>query len=407
MKAANTIVLILLSNFIFYFTNTLYHFSNVYQRVFTNIIILTVIIIVSSSDVTRIREIRELKKELNKIKFKSEDERREIEILHSLNDISESFVHETNVDVIFEQTKLSIKKILSVDTAALFLCDQNTQIITQQISDGDKGFEVDRPILERTIQKGTSLLVNQLSPNHTEFRSFRRLYDQGFKSLMIAPIRMKDKITGLLGVFSRSGNDFTGTELRILTTFSTYVSIIMENGRLLEETQLLAITDEMTQLFNYRYFRQRLKEEFSRAERYEHPLSLVIFDIDYFKHYNDNHGHPKGDEVLRKLASLIKNNTRPTDFAARYGGEEFVIILIETDKEGAEMFAEKFRKCVDETYFEYQEKQPNKNLTVSVGVANFPIDAKNPDELLGMADKALYQAKNSGKNRVMSYSRPA
>lgn len=403
MKTAITITVIFIINFVLYYSSTLFPLDRIYHIAFVNIAIFIIIIAFFSSDFIKYKEVLRLRKELNKINFRVEDEQKEIQILHALDDISESFVHETHINVIFEQTLLAIRKILQADIAVLFLCDHQTKAITQQIYNGAQEFEVDKPALERIIHRGNAVLINRISTQHTEFNNYIKLYEQGFKSIMVAPITMKEKVIGLLGIFTKSDVDFSAVDLRILSTFCTHVSIIMENGRLLEETQQLAITDGLTQLFNHRYFQQRLKEEFSRAERYEHPLSLVIFDIDYFKNYNDSHGHPMGDVILKEISSLLKSNIRPTDFAARYGGEEFVILVVETDKKGAELFAEKFRKTVETTHFEHQEQQPNKNLTISLGVANFPADAHSPQELINMADKALYKAKESGRNQVKVY----
>lgn len=169
--------------------------------------------------------------------------------------------------------------------------------------------------------------------------------------------------------------------------------------RLAEE---LAIKDGLTGLFNYRYFWQRLEEEILRARRFHHPVSLIIADIDYFKLYNDLHGHLLGDALLRGVAEVLQGNVRTIDVVARYGGEEFVIILVQTGKEEALNVAEKLRKAVEEKTFPFQESQPGGNLTMSFGVATFPMDAKDPDGLIKRADDALYRAKEEGKNRVFA-----
>jgi len=163
----------------------------------------------------------------------------------------------------------------------------------------------------------------------------------------------------------------------------------------------LAITDGLTGLYNFRYFKDQLAGELNRARRHKLNVSVIILDIDYFKHYNDTHGHPAGNVVLTTIADLLKKNIRNIDVAARYGGEEFSIILIESDRKAAGVVAYKIKKLVEDYPFQYQETQPNGNLTISMGVATFPDDGFDSDELVKSADQRLYRAKQSGRNLVV------
>ncbi len=169
-----------------------------------------------------------------------------------------------------------------------------------------------------------------------------------------------------------------------------------------EQLQELAITDGLTGLYNYRFFRERLGQEIDRAERHNLNLSMIMMDIDYFKNYNDTHGHPAGDVVLSTIASLLRNNVRKIDIPARYGGEEFALILLETNLENAAKVAEKLRRVVEEHPFPMEETQPGGRLTISAGVATFPEDAKTADDLIAVADRRLYRAKELGRNRVVA-----
>lgn len=163
----------------------------------------------------------------------------------------------------------------------------------------------------------------------------------------------------------------------------------------------LAITDGLTGLYNFRYFKEQLTQELNRARRHKLRVSVVINDIDYFKHYNDTHGHPAGNVVLKTIANLLRSNIRNIDIAARYGGEEFSLILVESDKKAAGIVAHKIKKLVEDYPFSYQETQPNGKLTISMGVATFPDDGFYPDELVKVADKRLYKAKQNGRNLVV------
>jgi diguanylate cyclase (GGDEF)-like protein len=144
-----------------------------------------------------------------------------------------------------------------------------------------------------------------------------------------------------------------------------------------------------------------LEREVERSSRYGRQCSLVMVDVDWFKHYNDSHGHLAGDEVLTATADLFRRNIRNSDVAARYGGEEFVIVMPETGKELAARVGEKLRRVFESFPFPGEASQPGGRLTISMGLATFPDDAGTPRELLGRADQALYEAKRRGRNRLV------
>jgi diguanylate cyclase (GGDEF)-like protein len=168
-----------------------------------------------------------------------------------------------------------------------------------------------------------------------------------------------------------------------------------------ERLSELAVTDGLTGLFNYRYFRDYFLQELRRAKRHHSFVSLIMLDIDYFKHYNDTHGHLAGDEVLRTLAKLMVANLRNIDVAARYGGEEFALVLSETNKASAWIVAQKIKELVEKHEFASEETQPNGKLTVSMGIATFPDNGDSVEELVHVADQRLYRAKAGGRNRVV------
>ena len=159
----------------------------------------------------------------------------------------------------------------------------------------------------------------------------------------------------------------------------------------------LAFRDELTGLFNRRYFDQKLQEEINRCSRYNRKLSLILGDIDHFKSYNDDFGHQKGDEVLQSVSEMIRRSCRSSDTAARYGGEELVIILPETDTDGAFLVAEKARKLIEARAGDVA----GRTVTVSMGISSFNSKNDGPAEMIAAADKALYKAKDTGRNRCV------
>ncbi len=193
---------------------------------------------------------------------------------------------------------------------------------------------------------------------------------------------------------------------KILKQYLNQFEISYDKALLHKKIKDLAIKDGLTELYNHRYFKERLDLEIQTAKRVQHPLSLIFFDIDHFKKYNDINGHPMGDMLLRGIANILKQTSRTTDIPCRYGGEEFCIILTHTNIEGAMVKAEKLRKLIDETVFPNQEKQPNGNLTISIGVSEVPSHADESSKLISVADDALYQAKTGGRNRVVMAQAP-
>jgi len=167
--------------------------------------------------------------------------------------------------------------------------------------------------------------------------------------------------------------------------------------------EIMINIDGLTELYNHRYFCDKLIEKVNDGKRNNKPVSMIFIDIDYFKQYNDTYGHQKGDYVLKRIGEIIKTNVRKEDIAARYGGEEFAVILPNTDEKQAIDIAEHLRKKIESTYFEGEENQPNKKVTASMGVSSYPDKAKNDVELIKSADDALYRAKFFNKNRVESY----
>lgn len=162
----------------------------------------------------------------------------------------------------------------------------------------------------------------------------------------------------------------------------------------------LALKDGLTNLYNQAYIKERLNQEFTRAQKFNRVLSLLMLDIDDFKKYNDTYGHLRGDEALQKTARLIRNNLRPTDIPARYGGEEFLVILPETEPTLAQQIAERIRTEMAQYQFGITLKDRDKSLTVSIGLTSYPNSVQTSEELIAQADHALYQAKKSGKNQV-------
>lgn len=221
------------------------------------------------------------------------------------------------------------------------------------------------------------------------------------RSHAAVPLHTGENVFGVMIMASSSARELSAAEIERLAVLGNQSSLSLQNALLHGELERLSVTDRLTELYNHGYFQQRLEEEFKRSERFGHAMSLIMLDIDDFKQFNDMYGHPKGDTILRAVSAVIRANLRDMDIAARYGGEEFVILLPETEMEGALAVAERVREGV-EAIRALDIAGDTVVGTVSVGASSYPAHATSALRLLESADAAMYRAKRAGKNRVIS-----
>lgn len=215
-----------------------------------------------------------------------------------------------------------------------------------------------------------------------------------------APILADGKMRGFLCI---GGARLRRADQQALVTMIADLSgLAIAQVERLKSIQEAANVDDLTTVFNKRHFQERMGEEIRRAQRDGTGLSLLLIDIDHFKNYNDTNGHLAGDDVLKKMGQILKASVREDDFVARYGGEEFVLLYPGAPKALASRLAEILRRDVESRTFPGRELQPLGALTISGGVASFPEDGTSDVDLIRAADQALYQAKNSGRNRIIA-----
>ncbi|MBI3377727.1 MAG: sensor domain-containing diguanylate cyclase [Nitrospirae bacterium] len=231
------------------------------------------------------------------------------------------------------------------------------------------------------------------------------------RSIVVIPIIFRNEVIGTLFLrTSRSNHTFTEREIRLCTAIANASTNFLCNAFLHEKIEnekslfeKLAITDYLTGLHNVRYFSHRLAEEFSRAQRYKFHLSCLMIDLDYFKKINDTYGHRTGDVVLTEFAQLLKKHTRKSDVLARYGGEEFIVLLPQTSPQAAVLKAAVLGDFIKKHKF--RSIQGKSSLTVSIGVSSYPTHTiKDKDDIITLADTALYKAKAMGRDTVALYN---
>ena len=225
--------------------------------------------------------------------------------------------------------------------------------------------------------------------------------DRNLTSEICVPLMKEDRVLGTLNVESSGKNRLTQKDVELLSAIAGPIAISVDNARLHAELKAMATTDAVTGLSNRHLFEQAIHAEVERAERNGSQLSLIIFDIDNFKEYNDTWGHPAGDARLKAMANIILENLRRYDIAARYGGDEFAIILSDCNQHKALLFAQRLKQeMIADAPDIPAEDLPISGYTLSMGIATYPLDAVQPGELVIVADHAALRAKQQGRNRI-------
>ena len=287
--------------------------------------------------------------------------------------------------------------------------EQIAVVIADQIMPGMKGVELLEEVHRRSPKTVKILLTGQAGLDAVVYAINKAGLDQYIPKPWDEP-DLRLTIQSLLSRFRLERErvellaELRSKNAELATLNTSLEEKVIERTKELENlnTRLaeLAITDGLTGLYNHRHFRERLSLEMERSNRTGLPLSILMIDVDHFKGYNDRHGHLAGDNALRGVSKILQHGRRANDLVARYGGEEFAIILLDVGKAAAKEVAERICAQIAEFPFEFGSTQPMGKLTISLGVAAFPDDGAEPALVLAAADRALFSAKNHGRNRV-------
>jgi diguanylate cyclase (GGDEF)-like protein len=290
--------------------------------------------------------------------------------------------------------------VMGVSTSNIALYDIGGERLKVQVSNivhkKDRAILTDNintPYLKDAAEHGRTIINNSVNPDEFDFTRGRNV-----RSLLCVPLQVKGKSYGLVLIEHSIPEAFGEDNVRLLEIITQQISIAIDNTRLYEQLQEFANTDGLTQIYNRVFFQNRLQDELKRAQQQGYEVSVILFDIDNFKRFNDSYGHLFGDIVLKTLAQMLKDSIRQDDIVARFGGEEFIILLPHTGMDFAFEKAEELRNMIEKLTI--RDKTISASVTVSMGVSTFPTLAQNETVLLTSADKALYKAKNSGKNCV-------
>ncbi|HKV35815.1 MAG TPA: diguanylate cyclase [Pyrinomonadaceae bacterium] len=304
------------------------------------------------------------------------------------------------------------KELLQSERASILVLNENSNELILKAASGfatDPAkvgpIRVGEGVSGKVIDTGKPLIVTDLRhEGRTPAPPERRYKTDSFISY---PIVINGRKVGVLNVTDKSGGrTFDEVDLGLLEIIGPQVALALERAEWQEratEFQLMSITDPLTALPNRRYLEERLMEELNRSKRYDYPMSFLMIDIDDFKAYNDKNGHQAGDLALQITAHCLKGALRSADVASRYGGEEFCILLPQTGLVEAGAIADRIRQRVSTTHFPHGKTQPLGHVTVSIGVSTFSSIVNTSENIIAAADRALYQAKHMGKDRVVFY----
>jgi diguanylate cyclase (GGDEF)-like protein len=295
----------------------------------------------------------------------------------------------------FTYDKLSISFLVSEEKAQLKCVDG----VADDIIAGTE-FNIRGSLHGRAILRDEGIRTKNWKEDYSEKYRFNEDSDieYNFSSVLVTPVYIKKQVRGTIGLERMMPKPFDDSDQKLLELLSSTLGYILSWLKEFQKIHNSSIHDGLTGVLNRNAFNERMEEEVNRANRTQQSLAIIMFDLDKFKRINDNYGHPYGDYVIKSTAQILKNSVRNIDVVARYGGEEFIIILVDTDISKCLHVAERMVSNIASFDFDYNDTKVR--MTISAGMAEFPMDSDKIEPLIGKADKALYESKRQGGNMV-------
>jgi len=327
--------------------------------------------------------------------------------LNTLVDVGKALTSRLELAEVYRVAMEKVSQLLEPSAWSLLMIDDETgelyfEIAVSPVADKLKGVRLPagEGIAGFVAQSGEALLVPDVSRDERFCSQIDK--DLGFvtNSIVCVPLKAKEKTLGVIQLINALGQDqFDDQDLRILSTIADFTAIAIDNARLVEKVQELTITDDLTGLYNSRHFQKLIDYEIERANRQGTELSLVFIDLDHFKQVNDTYGHLTGSRLLSEVGKTIGENMRKVNYAARYGGDEFVLLLPGSGNDGALGLVNNLREAFRRGDYRSDCGQPIK-VTASIGIATYPTNAPDRQELVRLADMAMYEVKKATRDGV-------
>lgn len=330
----------------------------------------------------------------------------------AIYDITKTIVAIQNSAALLQAILDKSAELLRAEQGSLMLLDERSDALLMEAKKGMIEGDTEKIRIQRgegiaglVAELGEPLLVTNVESDPRIKKKNRQRYKT--PSFVSVPLKIENRIMGVLNLSDKAGGGvFNEDDLKVIQTFADHAAIMLERNALYaqtEELKKLSITDPLTGLLNRRYLLDRLEEELSRSKRHNRHVSLLMLDLDGFKSYNDTFGHLAGDRALKIFSDTILSSVRSMDIVSRYGGDEFLIILPETDMPEALVIAERLRTDILDVALPADSHMPKdliSPITASIGIACYPEHGTVVELLIERADRALYRAKEKGKNRV-------
>lgn len=338
--------------------------------------------------------------------YNASELQQQVRALNDLIDVAHASVSTIELDALLRAILESAKRFTGIPAGSVALYDNRTGDLTLRAHSGLSADFVDHSVwavtpgglTDQLLQHDEILFIEDTE--QVEYFSNPLAVKEGIRSLICIPLVTKGSIHGILYLDDFVPRRFDKDRMKLLSVLASFAAMAIENAKLHQETFHMAITDVLTGLYNRRYFEQVLPQELDRAGRYNQYFGVLMIDVDHFKNFNDTYGHPMGDRILVTIAASIQKTLRSVDFAFRYGGEELVVLLPETDQKSACKVAERIRQRVARDTKKLMRPSLQEPITVSAGVACYPNDGTDADQLVARADELLYLAKSAGRNCV-------
>lgn len=345
---------------------------------------------------------------------KTDYEKIYLEIMYKFNilaDIVKKANSSLDRSTVVESIMHKIEEIIKCEGWSLLLLNKEKNKLIFEASKGSIGgvlqgkeMPADVGIVGRVIKSNTPIIINDAQNSQDKYNNIDINYNFVTRSIMCIPLKSQGVTIGAIEIVNKKYNEsFSQKDLELLQILSEPAAIALENCFLYEKTKELSLIDDLTQLYNSRFLNYYLEKEIERCRRTKKPISMVFFDIDGFKRINDNYGHLAGSQVISEIGLLLKSCIRKMDTAIRYGGDEFIVILPETSSNNSLILVKRIRDMLNNHIF-LAKLGIKEHLTASFGIATFPSNSENKEELINNTDAAMYFVKERGKDGIFVYN---
>jgi diguanylate cyclase (GGDEF)-like protein len=334
--------------------------------------------------------------------------KQKIKELKTLNEIVQAISSSLKPKEILQTIMDKTADLIKAEGWSVLFLDNSKNELVFEAAAGDAGkkllgirLKIGQGVAGWVARYGQSIIVPDVTKDPRFYSGVDRKTKFTTKSILCVPMKSRNKIIGVVEVVNKIGGEpFTKDDLEIFENFVAHITIALENAAIYRKMEEASLIDDLTQLYNTRYCNQYLDKYLDDRKGSKHLISLIFLDIDFFKLVDDNFGHLVGSETLKRVGDRLAQVVRKGDVVIRYGGDEYIVLLPQTDKKTARVIAERIRKEINgKPFLAFGNKKFN--ISVTLGVATCPEDASTRDDLIGAADKAMYEGKLSGRDKVV------